>query len=220
MIGRTRQQRRLILLTSILCASPLAARAADVALVGIFPGKAVLVIDGAAPRTLGVGQSVGGVKVDSVERDAVTVDIGGHKSRLEIGVPVSVGGGQGSGNQSVTLISDVRGHFVTSGTVNGAMTTFLVDTGASMVTLGPAMATSAGIDYRHDGQPAMVGTANGNIQAWRVKLDKVTLGDVTLFGVDGMVVQADMPYALLGMSFLNRMDMRRDGSTMTLKRRY
>ncbi|MCC6659173.1 MAG: TIGR02281 family clan AA aspartic protease, partial [Rhodocyclaceae bacterium] len=32
--------------------------------------------------------------------------------------------------------------------------------------------------------------------------------------------QHDMPMALLGMSFLNRMEMKRDGQTMTLRKRY
>jgi len=38
--------------------------------------------------------------------------------------------------------------------------------------------------------------------------------------VEGMVVEAGLSVPLLGMSFLNRMEMRRDGQTMTLTQRY
>ncbi|MGL4409523.1 MAG: retropepsin-like aspartic protease family protein, partial [Zoogloea sp.] len=69
-------------------------------------------------------------------------------------------------------------------------------------------------------QPASLQTANGVVQAWRVKLDTVQVGDVTLRNVDGIVHGADMPFVLLGMSFLNRMEMRRDGNTMVLRQRY
>jgi aspartyl protease family protein len=41
-----------------------------------------------------------------------------------------------------------------------------------------------------------------------------------LNGVDGVVQEHDMPFVLLGMSFLNRMEMQRSGETMTLRRRY
>ena len=66
----------------------------------------------------------------------------------------------------------------------------------------------------------MVQTANGITQGWLVTLDTVRVGDVTLNGVEGIVHQHDMPIALLGMSFLNRMEMKRDGQTMTLRKRY
>jgi aspartyl protease family protein len=51
-------------------------------------------------------------------------------------------------------------------------------------------------------------------------LDKVQVGGVTMHQVDALIHESDMPIALLGMSFLNRMDMQRDGNTMTLKKRY
>ena len=57
-------------------------------------------------------------------------------------------------------------------------------------------------------------------QAWLVTLSTVRVGDVTLNEVEGIVHQHDMPIALLGMSFLNRMEMKRDGQTMTLRKRY
>lgn len=211
------------LVTSIFCAMAWgtgAAHAAEVALVGVFPGKAVLVIDGGAPRTVAVGESLQGVRVLGVEREAATIEMGGRQNRLLIGTPVSVGGADGGrGAQELTLMADAAGHFSTNGSINGAFARFLIDTGATTVAMGPSMARAAGIDYRK-GQPGMVGTANGTVQVWNVRLDRLTIGDIVLSNVDAVVVQAEMPVVLLGMSVLNRMEMRRDGSIMTLRRRY
>ena len=63
-------------------------------------------------------------------------------------------------------------------------------------------------------------TANGTATAYRVKLDTVRLGDITLNNVDALVHDQDMPWVLLGMSFLNRVEMRREGSNLTLIKRF
>jgi aspartyl protease family protein len=65
-------------------------------------------------------------------------------------------------------------------------------------------------------------TANGTTAAFRVKLDTVRLGDITLNDVDGVVVEGTVmgELGLLGLSFLNRLNMRREGSTMTLTKRF
>jgi aspartyl protease family protein len=103
--------------------------------------------------------------------------------------------------------------------INGAPMRFIVDTGASFVSLGRGDALRAGIDFTK-GEPAMMQTANGVVRAWKVRLDSVRVGDVTLRNVEGIVHGSDMPFALLGMSFLNRMEMRRDGMTLQLHQRY
>ena len=77
-----------------------------------------------------------------------------------------------------------------------------------------------GISYL-TGAVARVTTANGSVPAYRVKLDNVRVGDITLSNVDGLVVDgAGLSIALLGMSFLNRTQMKRDGDILTLIRRY
>ncbi len=63
-------------------------------------------------------------------------------------------------------------------------------------------------------------TANGVVRVYRVRLDIVKLGDITLNNVDALVHEADMPFLLLGMSFLNRVEMRREGTDLTLTKRY
>jgi aspartyl protease family protein len=122
--------------------------------------------------------------------------------------------------QQVTLSADTRGHFVTTGSINGGSVRFLVDTGATIVGLPAADARRLGIDYLH-GQRGQVQTANGVAVAYRVKLDTLRIGDIEVNNVDALVSEGDtMGVTLLGMSFLNRMEMKRDGQSMTLTRRY
>lgn len=193
--------------------------AADVAVAGLFPGKAVLVVDGGPPRTVTVGGvTSGGVRLVAVQGDTAVVEVGGRQQTLRLGDRAVSAPGTATAS-SVTLNADGKGHFIAPGSINGAGVVFIVDTGASMVSMGASDAARAGIDYRKG--PAMPTlTANGPAQVWRVKLDSVRLGDVTLRNVDGAVHATDLPVVLLGMSFLNRMEMSRNGEQMTLRQRY
>jgi aspartyl protease family protein len=180
---------------------------------------ALAVINGGPPRLVAVGtQTPEGVKVLALEGDSVSVLMDGRRLQLVLGQQ-SVRVDSGASHTTVNLTADSHGQFHAPGSVNGVQMRFFVDTGASFVSLGRADALRAGISLTN-AQPASLQTANGVVQAWRVKLDTVQVGDVTLRNVDGIVHGADMPFVLLGMSFLNRMEMRRDGNTMVLRQRY
>jgi aspartyl protease family protein len=144
--------------------------------------------------------------------------VGGKKRVLRVGQNVAAQPST-SGSQKVVLTADSAGHFLTSGNINGTTVRFLVDTGASMVSLGASDARRIGIDASK-GEQALTSTANGQAVVTRVKLDNLRVGEITMNNVDALVHQQDMPFALLGMSFLNRMEMQREGDTMTLKKRY
>ena len=193
--------------------------AADVGLAGVFPGKALLTINGGSPRIVAVGAKTDeGVKVISIEGETATLEVDGKKRVLRVGQNVA-SQPSGSGPASATLTADLAGHFITTGSVNGTSVRFIVDTGASMISLGASDARRVGIDASK-GQVGMANTANGQAMVSRVKLDTVRVGDIVLNNVDALVHQQDMPVVLLGMSFLNRMEMQRNGDTMTLKKRY
>ncbi|HRH15545.1 MAG TPA: TIGR02281 family clan AA aspartic protease [Azonexus sp.] len=175
-------------------------------------------IDGAEPQAVAIGQSLAGVKVVSVQGDQVVVEIGGKKRPLRVGQH-AIGTAAADGSGRIVMTADNQGHFVTTGSVNGVAVRFLVDTGATMISLGASDARRVGVDFNR-GQKGMTQTANGQSVVSKVQLDTVRIGDVTLHNVDAVIHQTEMPVALLGMSFLNRMEMQRDGSTMTLKRRF
>jgi aspartyl protease family protein len=88
-----------------------------------------------------------------------------------------------------------------------------------MVVLPAAEAQRLGIDYPHAPR-TRVQTAGGAISAYLITLDRVKVGGIELNNVDGLVVEQGSSVALLGMSFLNRVEMRRNGDSMTLIRRF
>ena len=211
---------RFCIVASLLSLLSAAGHAVDINVIGLFPGKAVIVIDGGPIRTLSVGQKTAeGVTLLSSDRESATFDIGGQQKKLNIGQHrTSPASAQSS--QSATLTADPRGHFVVEGQVNGGVVRFLVDTGATTIALSSADATRLGIDYRR-GERGLVGTANGTTVAYRVKLDTVRVGDIVVNNIEAAVLEGNsMPFALLGMSFLNRMEMKHQGQTMVLIKRF
>lgn len=195
---------------------PVAAQ--EVGLAGVMGNKALLMINGAPPRAVPVGATVEGVKVLSVQGDGAVVDIAGRKRPLRVGQH-AIGVAAAGAGDTVVLTADHQGHFFTTGTVNGVSVRFVVDTGASLISLGASDARRMGLDFNR-GQKGISQTANGQTAISVVKLDSVRIGGITLHQVDAALHQHDMPVALLGMSFLNRMEMQRDGSRMTLKKRF
>jgi aspartyl protease family protein len=103
--------------------------------------------------------------------------------------------------------------------VNGSSVRFVVDTGATGVVLPAADARRLGIDYRK-GERGQSRTAGGVVPVFRITLNRVRVGDIELSNVEGVVIEQGLDIALLGMSFLNRVDMKHDGRTMTLTRRF
>ena len=197
-----------------------AAHAVDVTVIGLFPNKAVVTINRGAPRTLAVGQKTPeGVALVASDATGAVLEIDGKRQRLEMGQHFESAESTGARN-SATLAADERGHFIVDGGVNGRHVRFLVDTGATLVALPAADARRLGIDYRK-GDRGVSHTANGQAVVYRVTLESVTVGDVTLRNVEGVIHEsAGLGIALLGMSFLNRTEMRREGPNLTLTKRY
>jgi aspartyl protease family protein len=211
-----------ILSILLVMLAPAPAGAADIHVVALTAGKAVVSINGGRPRALVEGQiTPEGVKLISASSTSATFEVGGQRQTLAPGEGAAVATTAfGAGGDRVTLAADSRGHFVTTGVVNGTSLRFLVDTGASSIVLSSADARRIGVNYLA-GTRSFTQTANGTVQVYNVKLDTVRVGDITVNNVDASVIEGDkLPIALLGMSFLNRMEMRRDNSSLTLIRRY
>ncbi|KAF5306458.1 hypothetical protein FQA39_LY18933 [Lamprigera yunnana] len=190
----------------------------SVALTGILGSKALLVVDGSAPKAVAEGASYKQVQVVSVKDGEAQVRIAGQPHTLRMGEsPVNVGGSQlpTSSSGRIVLAADGSGHFMTPGMINGKSTRFMVDTGATVVSLGVNEARKLGIDYSK-AQPVRMGTANGVAEGWRLKLGSVRISDVELRNVDAVITSTDMPFVLLGNSFLNSFHMSRVGPQLTL----
>jgi aspartyl protease family protein len=214
--------RHLAALLLLLACAPLAAADADIHVVATTSGKVVVKINGGRPQALAVGQATPeGVKLISATSESAVFEVDGKRRTLAAGdggAIATVAAPTRAG--SVTLTADAQGHFVTTGVVNGSSLQFMVDTGATSVVLTSSDARRAGINYLA-GPRALSQTANGLVPVYSVKIDRLKVGDIEVTNVDAMVVEGErLPIALLGMSFLNRMEMRRDGQTMTLIRRF
>jgi aspartyl protease family protein len=196
------------------------ATALDINVVGLFPNKAVVQIEGGTLRTLSVGQKTrDDIILLSVERDGATFDIQGRRVALGLG-PARMQRSPPPAANYARVPTDARGDFVADGQVNGMPVRFAVDTGATFITFPAREASRLGLDY-HNGQKTVMETANGDVFAYRLKLDTVSVGDVAVHNVDAVILEGNsLPIALLGMSFLNRMDMRREGAVLTLTKRY
>jgi len=207
-------------LACLVCLADIsAAQAASIGVVGLFPGKAVLVIEGATPKTYAVGSSLGdGARLVAVDDNTATIEANGKRQVLAMGQYVHHSTASGD-NSNVTLQADTQGQFVARGQINGGSVSMLVDTGASLIAMPASEATRLGIEFRK-GQIGRASTANGVVTVYKVKLDTVKVGDIEVHQVDAMVQESGLPIILLGMSFLNRMEMRRDGQRMILTKRY
>jgi aspartyl protease family protein len=196
------------------------AAAQEVSLHALFEGKALLAVDGGKPRTVRAGETYAGVKLISANSEEAVVSVNGKRQRLKLGEGIYSTASVHSGHVTVTLNSDGSGHFITSGSINGAAMKFLVDTGATMVSMGLEDARRAGVNYLA-GTRGHSQTANGITPVYKVKLSNVRLGDITLNDVDGLVHENNaLPVVLLGMSFLGQLEMRREGKSLTLTKRY
>ena len=195
--------------------------AQSLSLVGMIGNKALLVVNGAAPKTVATGDAHEGVKVVSISGDQAVMEQGGKRFTLRIGdAPVNMGAAKSSGKGTqIILTAGSGGHFMTAGQINGRAARFMVDTGATTVAMGAQDAERAGLNYK-SGQPVMMSTANGVAQGYLIKLDSVRIGDVEVLNVDAVVTPQPMPFMLLGNSFLSRFQMLRDNDQLTLTRKY
>lgn len=203
---------RWVLWLALACLAPVA-HATTVLLMSLEQGRVQLLVNGTAVRTLREGQtSPEGVKLISADRTQARLEVDGRELALGLG---------GSTVASAELKADRSGHFVTTAYVNGVATPALIDTGATSVTLSSDEAQRLSIRYA-GGPRVQSATAGGPRAGYRVNLATVRVGGITLHNVDAMVMEggkSELPITLIGMSFLNGVEMRRVGDTLTLTRR-
>jgi aspartyl protease family protein len=189
-----------------------------ISLHALFKDKAILLIDGAR-RVLKAGDtSPEGVKLISTDTQAETaaVEVDGKRKELGLGVVMSA---MVSSKSSVVLYPD-GGHFFADGQINGVSVRFMVDTGASTVAMSTSTAKRIGLDVKKSGRQGYSNTAGGVVPVYSIKLDRVQVGEIMIYNVDGTVMDGMSPgFVLLGMSFLGQLDMKRDSLKMELMQR-
>jgi aspartyl protease family protein len=203
--------------TSVLALACCAAQA-DVSVVGVMKEKALLSVNGAPSKVYAVGATLpDGSKLVAVSGSSVTLEEHGKRYTAELGqFANSV---QTMMSPNLVFYADPNGHYVVPGEINGVPTRMMIDTGATKVAIPGYEAKRMGIEYRTQGTRAFVQTAGGVQETWVVKVNKLKVGDIELSNIEAVVIEAGLSIVLLGNNFLNRFEMRRDGTTMTLTRK-
>ena len=128
---------------------------------------------------------------------------------------VVVSSEQGEGFIEVKLVSNVQGHFVASGQINGQPVDFMLDTGATDVSIPADLARRLKLE---EGFGVTLSTANGLSQGYRTRIERLQLGDIVLRDVRALVAPGlHGDQVLLGMSALNKLEFTQRGGTMLLR---
>lgn len=194
--------------------------APEVSILALFKDKALVRIDGNR-RVLAAGQtSPEGVKLIAADSGGATLEIDGKRERYALGDHIGSHYAAPAARE-IRLWPDDQGMYLADGSINGQPVEFLVDTGASQVALNAALARRLGIDFRFEGRRGAVETASGVARAYRVRLDRVKIGDIQLRNVEAVVLDGSHPRrALLGMSFLQRLELKREAGALVLQQKW
>ncbi|MFT5173120.1 MAG: aspartyl protease family protein [Gammaproteobacteria bacterium] len=114
----------------------------------------------------------------------------------------------------VHLRQNAMGHYVATGTLNGAATVFLLDTGATTISVPAKLADALKLTR---GAAQQSQTANGAVTVYRTRIDEVSLGGIVMHNVSASINPGmDGNEVLLGMSFLRHLDLLQREGTLTL----
>jgi aspartyl protease family protein len=208
------------LLVALLSATTGAQAISKISVVGLFKDTAIVVIDGKR-RLLRSGEtSPEGVTLISASSSEAVLEIDGEQKRYGLGG--QIGGSYARSEQpSVRIWPTPNRMYAVLGSINGYPVDFIIDTGATLVSMSGREAKRLGIDYRVVGTPGRSSTASGIAKIYLVNLARVRVGDIELRNVEGAVHDGDFPPAtLLGMSFLGRLNMSQDGQVLELQKKF
>ena len=211
---------RLTLLALLLYLAPGLGLAAEVGVkvIALFADKALLQV-GNKQKIVKKGETFEGVLLQSASGRGAVVVIDGKATKLNLNQSIA-GNFKKPERSNLRIYPDASGMYFVDGKINGQRTNFLVDTGATMVTLSGDKARQLKIDFRK-GRPETVQTAASMVPAWVVRLDSVRVGGIQVRNVDAFVLAGRHPTeVLLGNSFLKHLQIQRAGSVLELKKRF
>jgi aspartyl protease family protein len=207
----------LILLLSLGTSVALAADT-GVRVIALFSGKALLQV-GDQQKIVNKGETFEGVLLESASGRGAVVVIDGIRQKL--GLNQSIAGNFKKPDRTrMKIYPDSLGMYYVDGKINGLATRFLVDTGATFVTMSGDHASRLNIDYRK-GTYSSARTASSVVPVWQIKLGSVSVGGIELKNVDATVIAGEQPFeVLLGNSFLRHTRIQQAGSVLEIEKRY
>ena len=208
----------LTLLLANLALSPVNADETQVKVIALFADKALLQV-GDQQKIVRKGETFEGVLLQAASGRGAVVVVDGNEMKLGLNQSIA-GNFKKPERNSLKIYPDALGMYFVDGAINGQKTRFLVDTGATYVTLSGNKARQLKIDFRK-GSPSQVQTAAAVVTAWTVKLDSVSVGGIRMRNIDATVIAGDQPFeVLLGNSFLQHTRMQKAGAVLELNKRF
>ena len=194
--------------------------ALEVNVIGLFPGKVVITVNDGKVKILAAGHAMHDyLKLLEADSERAIFEIYGKREIITLSRRISTYFPKVVSNRQATMRSDTSGMFKGDGMINGRPQNFVLDTGAQLVTFSTSVARALDLPYTK-GDPAIAITVGGALPAYRIKLSAVQLGGIHAQNVDALVVDTPaMDSVLLGMSFLNRVDMKLEGEQMIFTKR-
>ena len=211
---------RLLLLSFLLClGSPGTAEELEIDVVGLFKNAAMLKIDG-KEQLLKIGnRSLEGVMLVSADSKGAVIEVNGESMNLDLSSHISASFKRPL-ETAVSILRNGSGQYVTRGTINGQSVRLLVDTGANIVALNSSIAASLGLDVSQ-GKRVNVSTASGISESRLITLDVLQVGNIKVSNVQAAVIEGNYPEdILLGMTFLQNVDISESGGVMQLKGKF
>ncbi|MEO1926699.1 MAG: TIGR02281 family clan AA aspartic protease [Gammaproteobacteria bacterium] len=206
---------------AFICINQSAFAVNKVVINGLFKNKAIVTIDG-KQRVLRAGKASpeGVLLIESNSKEAI-IEIDGKQDTYTLGTHIGNTFAASTEGKKIILTPDRAGMYNVSGQINGSHVSFVVDTGATLVSMNSNVAKKIGIDYKLEGRVGSSYTASGKSKIYIINLKKVRVGDIELQNVQGAVHEGSFPVVtLLGMSFLGKLNMKREGRVMELEKKY
>jgi aspartyl protease family protein len=204
------------LLLPVLVVGP---AAAELRVQGLFAGRALFSLDGESFLLRDGESGPGGLRLLRATSGSALVEYQGRQQELTLERGRFGGVYQTRAQPELRILPDAQGGYSVRGLVNGHSIALVVDTGATLITLSEDQAVRLGLPLSDEAR-IPVETASGRVSGWRVALDSVQVGSLDERRVDAVVLPGDRPtIALLGMSFLSRLDIRNEGSVLVLQAR-
>ena len=209
--------KKLFLFILLAVVIPCSLAVEKIVIVGLFKDKAIVRLDG-KQRVLSTGTtSPEGVTLISASSKEAILEINGEQKTYTLGSHIGSNFKEPDDETTVTIVPDRGGMYNVNGSINGYQVSFVVDTGATFISMNRNYARRMGIDYKLDGDKGVSQTASGLAKIYMVNLKKVRVGNIELNDVAGSVHDSDFPAViLLGNSFLNRVNMSREGRVLLL----
>ncbi len=119
------------------------------------------------------------------------------------------------GSESLVLKRNRFGHYMASGQIEERNVVFLLDTGATRVSIPADLANEIGLQR---GSAMQSQTANGVVTVYSTLLKSVRLGNIEIRNVSASINPGmDGEEVLLGMSFLRHLQMLQQGDQLFLQ---